>query len=230
MVQYFHNSLFILFPILILNTDRENSTTKRKKATSVANDEKERRKEERQHQRNILSQQNSNLLERMQMVSTDVESDDEETLVQDCMDILQAPKQVVSLTPLQPVHRRSPMASTPLLNLSPPVHSQHDVTPLLPRKQPAIQVSASPLPLDSYYTCTPTTSLQPAAEQQQLPASPRPQFGGKCPRRRQLELPGDSTDECASCKKLKKEIEQLKSQLAACQMPNGMFVIILLTF
>ena len=155
----------------------------------------------------------------MQSITTDDDSEDEqETLLQDCMDLLQAPVQ----SSLQPVHRIPAITSTPVLSSSSPALTHSDLTPLLPRKQP-VQFST---PLSTMnINCTPTTSWQPAgARQLQLsqPSHPRPEIGGKCPRRRQLELLNDNYDpECASCKKLKEENEQLRSQLAAYQLSNG---------
>ena len=54
----------------------------------------------------------------------------------------------------------------------------------------------------------------------------RPSFGGKCPRRRQLELNDEvlpaETNGCSSCKRLKREVMDLRRQIALYEEQNGM--------
>lgn len=55
----------------------------------------------------------------------------------------------------------------------------------------------------------------------------RSKYGGKCPRRRQLdltdrELSEDTINGCSSCKQLKREVDHLRRKLALYQEQNGM--------
>jgi len=173
---------------------------------------KEKRKEERQQQRKVLAEQNSLLLSRMADVEGPVEVQDENTsipdnLLEDCMEILQS-RPSTNATPvstlLHPRQRGPPSTSetTPAhSNITPPPFTQSLVTPLQPRGQEPPRILS----------------------QDQA----RPQFGGKCPRRRQLNLPGEDSESpgCSSCKRLKDEVQSLRAQLSAYETQTGKFLI-----
>ena len=90
------------------------------------------------------------------------------------------------------------------------------------------------------HSCTATpltqsvvTPLQPRGQEPPLrlrilsQEQARPQFGGKCPRRRQLNLQEEDLESpgCSSCKRLKEEVQSLRAQLSAYETQTGEFLI-----
>lgn len=116
------------------------------------------------------------------------------------MEILQSPPST-NATPvstlLHPSQRGPPSTSktTPVhRNINQPSLTQSLVTPLQPRGQ------------------EPPLRLRILSQEQA-----RPQFVGKCPRRRQLNLQEEDLESpgCSSCKRLKEEVQSLRARLSA---------------
>ena len=228
--------LFFLKTIEVSNVrERGPGKAKGKKSTpasqSAANKEKQKekdkRKEERQQQRNVLAEQNSLLLSRMaDMADQGDKVQNESTcipdsLLQDCMDIIQLPQRIctINTTPVhasfQPTQPRPPSTS----NITP---LQSNITLLSSVRQSPSNINVTPLqPRGQRPPSNPFARL-PSQEQA------RPQFGGKRPRRRPLDVAerlDSESIECSSCKRLKEEVQSLRSQLAAYEAQNGMFLI-----
>ena len=144
-----------------------------------------------------------------------VEVQDENTcipdnLLEDCMEILQSPPST-NATPvstlLHPSQRGPPSTSKTTLvhsNITQPSLTQSLVTQLQLRGQ------------------EPPLRLRILSQEQA-----RPQFGGKCPRRRRLNLQEEDSESpgCSSCKRLKEEVQSLRARLSAYETQTVEFLI-----